>query len=213
MPSTTPSGRENLQFFGKISASVSHEIKNVFAVINEAAGLIEDFTLMEAKGIPIDPARLKKATNSIQRQVQRGDAIVKNINSFAHCANEETREVDLLESLDLTVALSTRMADMKQMTLEVGECEHVTASLSPFDLMRLLHIVIATTLDTMSQGEILTLAVKPTEGGATFTMAVPGQRVVLTANEDFSNLAEQMNITATNHENDGILELYLVRSI
>ena len=54
MPSTTLSGRESLQFFGKISASVSHEIKNVFAVINEAAGLLEDFTIMVDKGMPIE---------------------------------------------------------------------------------------------------------------------------------------------------------------
>jgi hypothetical protein len=35
-------GRQGLQFFGKISASVSHEIKNVLAVIGENAGLLED---------------------------------------------------------------------------------------------------------------------------------------------------------------------------
>ncbi|MBW2430934.1 MAG: sensor histidine kinase, partial [Deltaproteobacteria bacterium] len=47
-----------LQFFSQISASISHEIKNVLAIINENAGLMEDFTLMEDRGIPIDAARL-----------------------------------------------------------------------------------------------------------------------------------------------------------
>ena len=31
-----------LFFFGKMSASISHELKNVLAIINENAGLAED---------------------------------------------------------------------------------------------------------------------------------------------------------------------------
>ena len=38
-------GGEGLQFFGKMSASISHEIKNVLAIINENTGLIEDSDL------------------------------------------------------------------------------------------------------------------------------------------------------------------------
>ena len=34
--------REGFQFFGKMSASISHEIKNALAIINENAGLLED---------------------------------------------------------------------------------------------------------------------------------------------------------------------------
>ena len=39
-----------LQFFGRMSASISHEIKNVLAIINENAGLLEDFSLMADRG-------------------------------------------------------------------------------------------------------------------------------------------------------------------
>ena len=35
-------GGSGLQFFGKVSASISHELKNVLAIINENAGLLED---------------------------------------------------------------------------------------------------------------------------------------------------------------------------
>ena len=48
-----------LQFFGRISASISHELKNVLAIINENAGLLEDLTSMADRGKPIDSARLK----------------------------------------------------------------------------------------------------------------------------------------------------------
>ena len=35
---------EGLRFFGKVNASISHEIRNALAVINENAGLIKDLT-------------------------------------------------------------------------------------------------------------------------------------------------------------------------
>lgn len=213
MSSTTPSGRASVQFFGKISASVSHEIKNVFAVINEAAGLLEDFTIMVDKGMPIEPERLKRVAKSIQGQVRRGDGIVKNINAFAHCTDEDAREVDLPETLGLIVALSTRMADMKQMGLEMGQCEPVTAFVSSFDLMRLLHAAIEVTLSTLSQGDVLTVAVKPMADGAIFTLSVPGQKIALMADGKFSTLAKQLHVAVVNNENIGILELHLEHSI
>ena len=38
-------GLGGIQFFGKMAASISHEIKNVLAIINENAGLLEDICL------------------------------------------------------------------------------------------------------------------------------------------------------------------------
>ena len=38
-----------LRFFGMMTASVSHEIKNVLAIINENAGLMSDLTQMMMK--------------------------------------------------------------------------------------------------------------------------------------------------------------------
>lgn len=129
--SNTDNTREGLKFFGRVSASVSHEIKNVFAVINEAAGLIQDFTLMAERGMPIQPDRLQAAASSILGQIQRGDTIVKNMNAFAHSTDVSICETDLVETLRLTVALATRLADMKQISLSMGDCTPVTLNLPP----------------------------------------------------------------------------------
>ncbi|MCP3901564.1 MAG: sensor histidine kinase, partial [Desulfobacteraceae bacterium] len=37
-------------FFGKITASITHEIQNVLAIIKENAGLMEDFLLINQSG-------------------------------------------------------------------------------------------------------------------------------------------------------------------
>ncbi|MCJ7596564.1 MAG: sensor histidine kinase, partial [Desulfobacterales bacterium] len=77
-------GEAGLQFFGKISASISHEIKNVMAIITESAGLMEDLTVLAEKGMPIDPQRLKTHAGKIMTQIRRADEIIKNMNRFSH---------------------------------------------------------------------------------------------------------------------------------
>lgn len=201
--------REGLQFFGRISASVSHEIKNVFAVINEAAGLMKDFTLMAERGMPIQPERLASAADTIQGQVRRGDTIVKNMNGFAHSIDEDVCETNLVEILELTVALTTRFADMKQVNLSLGDCEPVSMQVSPFDLMRLLHTSMAAALDSLAAGDSLIITVKPKDGGASFSLAAPGKDAPLENDKSFSSLAQAMGVRVMVDETNRTSELLM----
>ena len=88
---TTAAG---LQFFGQISASISHELKNVLGIINENAGLLEDLTFMADRGVPLDPVRLKAMAESVKKQVGRANAIIGNMNRFAHSADRSYCTVD-----------------------------------------------------------------------------------------------------------------------
>jgi len=106
-----------LHCFGSISASISHELKNALAIINENAGLLEDLSLMAEKGRPLDPVRLKSLAANISKQIQRADGIIRNMNRFAHSADEPVNCIDLGETLALTVALCSRLAAMKSVTL------------------------------------------------------------------------------------------------
>ena len=112
-------GSEGFKFMGKINASISHEIKNVLAIINENAGLLEDFTSMAEKGVPLDSERLKKLADKIQSQIQRADRIVKNMNTFAHSVDETKGNVELDELLSFMTVLSQRLAAMKELTFSV----------------------------------------------------------------------------------------------
>ncbi|NDV18314.1 sensor histidine kinase [Pseudodesulfovibrio sp. JC047] len=201
--------REGLQFFGRVSASVSHEIKNVFAVINEAAGLIEDLTVMAERGIPLQPDRLKGVANSIQGQIRRGDTIIKNMNAFAHSTDETVREVNFVEILDLTRALAARLADMRQIRLILGDCEPVSQLANPFDLMQLLHSSILAAIDSMDADDTLVLSVKPVNGGASFSLSVPGKDAPLKNDHVFSSTLQTMNVTVTVDENLRTTELFL----
>ena len=104
---------EGVRFFGEMAASVSHEIKNVLAIINENAGLLQDMLGMHEKGMPLSPERLSRLAQSIARQVSRGDGIVKGMNRFAHSADDAKEKVDVGALVQFMTRLAGRLIGMQ----------------------------------------------------------------------------------------------------
>ena len=136
-------GETGLIFFGKMSASISHEIKNVLAIINENAGLLEDFTFMMDRGKPVDPDRLKNLARTIMNQVSRADLIIKKMNRFAHSIDDPVSEVDFNETLELITALADRLAAMRGVRLDINPSQNpVILKTAPFHLLNLLWLTL-----------------------------------------------------------------------
>lgn len=141
-----------LQFFGQISASISHEIKNVLAIINENAGLLEDLTLMADRGKPIDPARLVKMAATIKKQIGRADDIIKNMNSFAHSIDQTVTTVDLKEIVELIIALTARFAAMKNVQVDLQLPQNpLKIRTAPYRLMNLLWLCLDFSMDASGE--------------------------------------------------------------
>jgi len=156
-----------LQFFGKMSASISHELKNVLAIINENAGLLEDLTVMAEKGMPIDPLRLKTQASRIMKQIRRGDDIIKGMNRFAHSVDEPLRQTDLNDTLALMCALSNRFASMRGIRLELEPPSiPIPVVTSPFFLQNLIWLCLDFAMGCAGAGKIVFLKAEKTEGGA-----------------------------------------------
>ncbi|MBW1981253.1 MAG: HAMP domain-containing histidine kinase [Deltaproteobacteria bacterium] len=101
---------KELAFMGKITAGLSHEIKNTLAIINESVGLMGD--LLDMKGATDLPnqARLKRIIASIEEQVQRSGAIVKRLNQFAHSMDKPVALLDLNKLVLEVTMLAQRSA-------------------------------------------------------------------------------------------------------
>ena len=104
---------DGLKFFGKINASISHEIRNTLAVINENAGLIKDLLMMAEKGHPLDLERIGNRAEKVLEQVKRTDGIVDNMNRFAHSVDNTFMKINACEYIEFVVRLSERFATMK----------------------------------------------------------------------------------------------------
>lgn len=132
-------GRAGLEFFGRMCASISHDVKNVLAVVNENAGLLEDLCAMADRGKPIDLARLKRLAADVKAQVRRGDGIVSGMNRFAHSVDASVVRLDLVEVMELLKTLSLRFASMQGAALHLLPPQPAaTVTTAPFLLLNLL---------------------------------------------------------------------------
>jgi len=153
-----------LQFFGRISASISHEIKNVLAIVNENAGLLEDLTLLADRGKPLDPARLKIMAAAVKNQVGRADGIIKNMNRLAHSIDQTITTVDLDQTIELVIALTARFAAMQGVKVDLQlPASPLTISTAPFYLMNLLCLCLDFSMSASGDEKRVELVVEETE--------------------------------------------------
>lgn len=153
-----------LQFFGKISASISHELKNVMAIVNENAGLLEDLTLMAEQGRPLDPARLKLMAAAVQKQVGRADEILNNMNRFAHTIDATVAEVDLNQTIELFMALTDRFILMRGIKVDLQLPDRpLKIPTAPYFLINLLWLCLDFAISASGDDKRVSLVVEETE--------------------------------------------------
>jgi len=149
---------ESLAFFGSITASVTHELTNVIAIINELTGLLDDMYYAAKQGQIIEGDRLGNLHGRLSRQVNRGKEIVKRLNKFAHSSDHERIESDLNEILRNLVELMQRPADMKKIQLNYEPAlEEFRLTANPFELQHLIFRCFRTLFDSAEENSAIKL--------------------------------------------------------
>ena len=110
--------RKEVAFFGKITAGITHEIKNVLAIIQESSGLMEDILGVTEDGTFPHKDKFIKSVNRIHGQIQRGIDITSRLNRFAHNPDHCPASLDLNEIAEQMVLLASRFARLKNVVLE-----------------------------------------------------------------------------------------------
>lgn len=158
-------GESGLQFFGKVSASIAHEIKNVLAIINENAGLLEDLTFAAQKGAAIDLDRLNRVCRQFNKQILRADEIVKNMSRFAHSVDRFEAQVDLHELAVLVGNLAGRLAAMRKLAIVVEPpLTPIMAKNNPFLVQNLIWLCLESAFGVTTAGGTLRLAAECNDG-------------------------------------------------
>jgi signal transduction histidine kinase len=165
-------GEEALQFFGKMSASISHEIKNVLAVVNENAGLIQDYISMHERGMPIDLEQLKSVSQMITKQVQRADTIMRNMSKFAHSTDQLIKMESVNDILDVVTNLASRFAKMREITLEkIPSDEPIKIKTNPFLLENLIWLCLDFAMYAVGPEKTVRLLAKEIDNSAQITFS------------------------------------------
>ncbi|MCK7577495.1 MAG: hypothetical protein MZV65_17955 [Chromatiales bacterium] len=91
----------------------------MLAILNEHAGLLQDFVAMAAQGRPLDVERIRQLSEGMLKQIGRGDTIARNMNRFAHTADHERATADLAGLVELSVQMFGRTASARGVTVQV----------------------------------------------------------------------------------------------
>ena len=103
-----------------MTASATHEVRNVLAIIKESAGLIQDLADLSRRRGVSDEEKVRRAVDRIELQVKRGADLLTNLNRLSHTLDEDRSTVDLAEEVEQLVFLSRRFARQKSHRVEVG---------------------------------------------------------------------------------------------
>jgi signal transduction histidine kinase len=148
-----PIREEELAFFGAVTASISHDLNNAIAVIEQTAGLLEDLALEDSGGGTIDKDQVQQIAERIGKQTKRGAAIIRRLNAFAHSVDDPKRELDLNDFIRNVAALAHRMAGRKRVELEPMPSEDAVAiESSPFRFQWAVYLAIQNAVTAAPEG-------------------------------------------------------------
>ncbi|MFC2130394.1 hypothetical protein ACFLSQ_03055 [Bacteroidota bacterium] len=155
---------EKLNFFGVITAGVTHELNNVISIMNELTGLIEDQVYIAEQGNEIKTEKLVNIHDRLLKQLNRGGHIIKTLNRFAHTADEELLSFDLNSLISNLVELCHRFANLKKAKIENKFYDEPIMIINkPFELQRAVFLYIKNLLKIAGSNTVIELTTNLTE--------------------------------------------------
>jgi len=135
-----PLERAGIVYFGAVGAGLSHELSNIFNIINELSGLQQDIVAAAAQGGAAGLARVSDLAARIKAQVVRGEELNRSLHRLSHSVDEPDGTFDLGETLVLFGSLAARAARLAEVSFEVRPPESPMAHRGdPFALLLVLH--------------------------------------------------------------------------
>ncbi len=166
-----------MAFLGKITASMTHEIKNTLAIIQESSGLLSDFLTLSQEGTFPHKDKFQRVLGNISTQVSRSVDITTRLNEFAHSMDEPCTQVNMADLLERVVLLMRRLAKRKGIDLSAEASDRDLSIVSdPFRLQLVLATVIEQLAEVLEAGAAITLQTKSAPREVTILLAVQGTK-------------------------------------
>jgi light-regulated signal transduction histidine kinase (bacteriophytochrome) len=137
---------DGLSFFGNTNRLISHELKNILAIISETLGLIDELIELTDSGMKMEPGKLRSLSKSIIEEIDRANSIIRSMNTFAHSVDEFIGEIDINQAVALIIKISRLNSSSRNTEILFEENEQVVVKTSAFFLGSLIHHAIDFTL-------------------------------------------------------------------
>jgi len=168
---------ERARFLGRMAATISHDLCNVLATIQQASGLLGDYLALARKNqrlsLGVLPRfkyddKFQEIIGQVQTQVDRGQDICETLSRLAHAPDEPAGPADLALAAWLIARLSGRLARKNKVVLAVEPGDgQALADISLVDALAALEeALLAAAWRCREQGEVRLRAGR--EGGQAY---------------------------------------------
>jgi signal transduction histidine kinase len=166
--------KNDLEFFGKITASVSHELNNVLSIINEYSGLLSDLLSACQKYETVDFEKVLSITKNIAEQVKREKDIINLLNRFSHNVDSPLAEFILNDMINDIIKLTKRFASLKRVELQLFLCpEEIRIISNPFKIQHTVFLILSLALELGNSIASIDIAVEKHNGEVNILITVP----------------------------------------
>ena len=149
-----------LAFIGKLMASLSHENKNLLAIIKESCGLIEDLLMIEEPGQPADPDRYKKNFSVINERIEQAAEMCRFLSGFSHRMDQPLASISVTDVLQEKIYFLRRFATQKQVDLVSSFDEDLPAIFNDPSLLQFaIFCIVWPALESMEPGNRILIKV------------------------------------------------------
>ena len=106
-----------ITFLGRITESVTLDLRNVLATVKENAEFLEDLVATDDGTVSPEKNQFSHALSVIKDQVARGVDLAASLNAFSRSPDKPASEMDLKELLQMSVRICEQTARLKGITL------------------------------------------------------------------------------------------------
>ncbi len=146
---------EGFSFFGMTNRLISHEVKNILAIISETSGLMNELVELSKEGRALEPDRLCSLSEGMIEDVERANRIIRNMNTLAHSVDNFIREVDIRDIVTLMMEICPLDSTLRKTELNFVDSDACVIYTSPLFLENLLFHVINFSLRHSSSNKMI----------------------------------------------------------
>ncbi|MEJ5299386.1 MAG: hypothetical protein WHS38_00170 [Thermodesulforhabdaceae bacterium] len=188
--------QQEAYFMGRIAAAITHELKNILAVISETIGLLEDLANMPLQDVPPDKylGKIKKSLTTVNAQVAKGINLADDYNRFAHILDNPTKRINLCDSIQHLIRLCSHIIHLKQIKVEQQIPEgkqNIHLTTSPFYLYMVVFEILDVLMSQLSPGSSITIKTNKNGNIAMICFASEDSRGI----SQFSAIVKQFSLS------------------
>lgn len=156
---------EGIFFFAKTNRLISHELKNILAIISETLGLFDELVALSAAGRKLEPKKLVAMSKSMIEEVERANEVIRCMNTFAHRVDAPAEKIDLNQILSLTLQLAAMDSVSKQVDIHFEAADSRSIYTSPFFVQNLFQQAVYFALQAAGPERQIRIQLQPDGSG------------------------------------------------